>query len=71
MNVTTGRSKLHTSLEDLTLRWDDLRASWNDPVRQDFEDQVWTELEATTLGAIRAMDRLAQVLAQVKRECGE
>jgi hypothetical protein len=69
MNLTTGRTKLHNSLETLTLRWEDTRAGWNDPVRVDFEENCWVNLEAHTNFAIRAIDRLSQTLAQLKREC--
>jgi hypothetical protein len=38
-------------------------------VRLDFEENFWVVIEAQTQFAIRAIDRLAQVMTQARREC--
>jgi hypothetical protein len=42
---------------------------WNDPVRKDFEETYWPALEERVQAAMRAIDRMAQVLAQARQEC--
>jgi len=69
MSLSTGRTKLDACLKTLRLRWEEVRESWNDPVRQDFEEQYWTPLEPLVAGSIRAIDRLDSVLARVRQEC--
>lgn len=69
MNLSTGRSKLHGGLEDLRLHWEEIKVIWNDPVRKDFEEKFWVDLEETVLTAIRGIDRLDQIVRQAQSEC--
>lgn len=69
MNLSTGRSKLHGSLEDLRLHWEEIKIIWNDPVRKEFEEKFWVDLEETVLTAIRGIDRLDQIVRQAQNEC--
>lgn len=70
MSLTASRGKLLTALKELRAQWEETRRRWHDPVAKRFEEQVWGQLEATTLGAIAAMDRLDQVLLRARSECG-
>ena len=65
----TGRGKLYGTLKDLRLRWDDTERLWRDPVRRDFEENVWNPLVELSQAAIRGIDRLDQVLRQMQHEC--
>jgi hypothetical protein len=69
MSLSTGRYQLYSALETLRLHWDDVRPRWSDAVRQVFEEQYWSEIEPRVNGALAAMDRLGQVLGQLRREC--
>ncbi|HEV3143449.1 MAG TPA: hypothetical protein VGZ47_06135 [Gemmataceae bacterium] len=69
ISTATGRGKLYGVLKDLRFKWDELENLWNDPVRKDFEEEVWEELVAQSQNAIRAMDRLAQIMMQMQNEC--
>jgi hypothetical protein len=69
MSLSTGRYQLHSAHETVTLRWDEVRPKWNDPIQQDFEEQYWKQVEPRVNAALAAMDRLGQVLGQLKREC--
>lgn len=69
MNLSTGRTKMSGGLEDLRLHWEEIKANWNDPVRKDFEEKYWVELEEVVLTAVRGIDRLDQVIRQAQNEC--
>ena len=69
ISPATGRGKLYGSLKDLRLRWEDTQKVWDDPVSKDFDEHLWQPLEAQAQSAIRAIDRLAQILHQMQSEC--
>jgi hypothetical protein len=69
VSLSTGRYQLYSSMETLRAHWDEVRPRWSDAVRQDFEEQYWSEIEPRVNGALAAMDRLGQVLSQLRREC--
>jgi hypothetical protein len=61
--------ELSAALKTLRLLWEETRAGWSDAVSRDFEANQWETLETRVVAALRAMDRLAPVLMQAKREC--
>ena len=69
ISTASGRGKLYGVLKDLRFKWDELENLWNDPVRKDFEEEVWEDLVAQSQNAIRAMDRLSQIMMQMQNEC--
>jgi len=69
ISTATGRGKLYGVLKDLRFKWDELETRWDDPVRKDFEEQVWELLVAQSQNAIRAMDRLSQIMMQMQNDC--
>jgi hypothetical protein len=70
MSVSVGRSKLHTALKELRIHWEHVCFRWKDGVARDFEERFWLPLDASTVSTITAMDRLGQVLLQVRQDCG-
>ena len=69
MHLTTSAMELNAALKTLRLLWEETRAGWSDAVSRDFEANHWEVLETRVVAALRAMDRLAPVLMQAKREC--
>jgi hypothetical protein len=69
VDITTDRAKLHNQLKDLNARWQELRGSWDDPVRKEFEEGHWAELDARVRTVLRAMEQLATVMTQVRHDC--
>jgi hypothetical protein len=69
VDITTYRARLYTQLKDLRARWHELQDVWDDPVRKDFEEGHWAELEARVLAALRAMDQLGTTMAQARHDC--
>jgi len=69
MTPGAGRGKLYLSLKELRRRWELTEPGWQDVVRQQFEDKLLTPLDEHTAAALRGIDRLTQVLVQMRQEC--
>jgi hypothetical protein len=69
MGVHEGRGQLHKALKELTIRWLEVRRSWTDVMAEKFEAEQIRPLEADLKSAVSAMDHIANVLAQVRRDC--
>jgi hypothetical protein len=70
MSLGVGRNKLHDALDALDARWQETRKRWGDVVREDFEENYWAPVGPDVQAALRAMDRLTQVLARLRQDCG-
>ena len=69
MSLNSASVELTDGIKTLGAVWDETRAGWTDAVAEDFEQRFWLPLQAQTDDAVGAIDRLAVVLAQVRREC--
>lgn len=69
-SLSTGWAKLHNGLKTVRAQWEETQAVWHDPVRQDFEENVWALLEPSVVGALHGIDRLSQVLNDLQQDCG-
>jgi hypothetical protein len=69
MDLGNERAKLHDRMKDLTVLWVELIREWNDPVRREFEETHWAELQARVQAALRAMDRMDHVIRQTRQDC--
>jgi hypothetical protein len=69
MRLTTGRTKLKQSYENLMLHWEDTRAGWADDARRAFEEIHVEPIEPDIQGALRAIDRLSAIISRMQQEC--
>ena len=69
MGVYEGRGLLSKSLKQLQLRWQEAKSDWNDAASEHFEKKYLEALEADLKAATTAMDHMASVLVQVRRDC--
>jgi hypothetical protein len=69
VNLSTSWIELNDALKNMRLLWEETKAGWKDPVSQDFEERYWVPLENQVVATLRAMDRLAPILARAQREC--
>ncbi len=69
MKTDAGRGRLYDAHKQLQHRWDDVEPHWTDQVRLEFEENIWGPLNQMTAEELRAMDRLAQIFIQARREC--
>jgi hypothetical protein len=69
MSLNAGWVELNDALKKMRQLWDETKQDWNDPASRDFEEHGWQPLEAHVVAALRAIDRLAPVLARAQRDC--
>ena len=69
MGVYEGRGQLSKAIKQLTMRWTEARSSWNDAAAEHFEKKFLEPLEIDLRNAVSAMDHMATVLGQVRRDC--
>lgn len=59
--------ELDTALARLRQRWQTAHAVWDDAASRDFERTYWAEVEQRARETQRAMQALAEVVAQAQR----
>lgn len=69
MGVYEGRGQLAKSVRQLMLRWTETRTDWNDSAAENFEKKYLEPLEIDLRTAVSAMDHMATLLNQVRRDC--
>jgi hypothetical protein len=69
MHLSTGWTELNSALKAMRLQWEEVKNDWNDSVSQDFERQRWEPLAVQVQATLRAIDRLAPILAKAQQEC--
>ena len=71
MGVYEGRGQLGKAMKDLTLRWGEAKLEWDDPVSHALETDFLLPMEVDLRTTLAAMDHIAQVLQQVRKDCTE
>ena len=69
MGLHEARGTLAKAMKELTTSWADVRANWDDVQARQFEETYLRNLEADLRVAAAAMDQVAQVVNQVRRDC--
>jgi hypothetical protein len=69
MGVHEGRGALARAMKDLLIRWTEAKGVWRDAMADQFEEQFLLQLEREIRTATTTMDSMAQMLAQVNRDC--
>ena len=69
MGVYESRGQLAKSMKDLADRWADTKLDWDDVVSRRFEERFLAPLEQDLRNATSAMDHMAHLLGQIRREC--
>lgn len=69
MSLDAGRNSLMKAHKNLQQRWLEVQLYWHDAVQKEFAEQHWEPLGPRIIGALAAVDRLGQVLLQMRREC--
>ncbi|MFM7807372.1 MAG: WXG100 family type VII secretion target [Planctomycetota bacterium] len=71
MSVEGARQRLQASLRDLKSQWEVARSAWQDATAETFGDRYIEELEQAVRTAMPAMEKMAETLVRVRRECGD
>jgi hypothetical protein len=69
MGVYEGRGQLSKAIKQVQMRWQEATSSWNDAASAQFEKKFLEPLDADLRTAATAMDHMAAVLVQVRRDC--
>jgi hypothetical protein len=69
MGVYEGRGQLSKAMKQLQMRWQEAQSSWNDVASVQFEKKFLEPLDADLRTAVTAMDHMAAVLVQARRDC--
>lgn len=71
MGVYEGRGQLGKNLKDLMHKWAEVKGSWEDAQSKQFEEKFLEPLQQDLKNAMAAMDHIAVVIQQVKRDSSE
>ena len=69
MDLSTSLARLAKGIKDLRAIWEEVAPTWNDSMKQRYEDRHVDPLLAAALAAQREMDRLNQTMRQARMEC--
>lgn len=69
MGMHEARGTLAKAFKELTLRWQDTRGQWDDAQAEHFEETFIRTLESDLRTAASAMDQMAILLHQARRDC--
>ena len=69
MRFGTTRSQIYDAQKTAQSHWAATTDVWDDDARRDHEEAVWEPLDRTVSDALRAIDQLTVVFAQIRGEC--
>jgi hypothetical protein len=69
--VLAGSNRLKQGLRALKDQWLITEATWSDTVRTRFEERHLAPLDPAVDAAIGGMQKIAEVLDQVRRDCSD
>ena len=69
--VLAGATHLKQTIRVLQDQWLITEATWSDSVRRRFEERYLAPLEPAVDSAMNGMQKIAEVLDQVRRDCSD
>ena len=69
MSLSGSKSRLAAISKEVSLQWRETRSSWNDGKSQEFERRYMDELLARVDKTVTVIEKLDQILAQVRSDC--
>jgi uncharacterized protein YukE len=69
MGLYEGRGQLSKAMKDLSQRWAETKVAWDDAASRAFEERHMVPLEQAVQQAAGAIDHIATVLHQLRRDC--
>jgi len=69
--VLMGGNRLKQTMRALKDQWLITEATWSDAVRRKFEDRYLAPLDPAVDAAVNGMQKMAEVLDQVRRDCSD
>jgi len=69
MGVYEGRGQLTKAFKNLQMRWAEAKSAWEDAASKHFEEKFINPIEMDLKNAVGAMDHMAAILSQVRKDC--
>jgi hypothetical protein len=69
MGLQESRGKIGRSMQDLLSLWTSTQVHWKDANSEKFEEKYLRPLQMDVRTATTAMDEMASLLSQIRREC--
>jgi hypothetical protein len=69
--VIAGSNRMKQAIKALREHWLNTEATWNDSVRQRFEDRYLEPLDPAVDAAQIGMQKLAELLDKIRRDCSD
>ena len=69
MRFGGNRSQLYDAQKTARARWEDVQTIWHDETTRDFDENTWQPLDQQVSDALRAIDQLSVMFAQIRGEC--
>jgi hypothetical protein len=70
MSMNTAQNRLKQATKELTIHWDAARASWDDTMSRRFHESHLAHLEPMIRTTVAAMEKMSELLAKARQECG-
>lgn len=69
MKLGASRSQLDDGLKTLRAKWEAVGEVWSDPIKVEFEEQLYVPLERQSSDVLRAIDQISALFGQIRSEC--
>lgn len=69
MSMRVAQAQLQDAVKKLNARWEKASSSWSDVASQRFEETYLEPMRMNTARACGAMQRMAEVISRVTRDC--
>jgi hypothetical protein len=69
MRFGATRSQIYDAQKTARARWAATEDAWDDAVRREHGETVWEPLDAEVSDTLRAIDLVAVLFTQIRREC--
>ena len=70
-NVMAGSNRLRHAIRALREHWQATESTWNDSVRQRFEERYLKPLDPATDAAVLGLQKFAEILDRVRRDLSD
>lgn len=70
MSMNTAQNRLKQAAKELNIHWETARSSWDDTMSRRFHESHLAPLEPTIRASVAAMEKMSELLAKARQECG-
>jgi hypothetical protein len=69
VSLNASKSRLAALSKDLTVRWEQTRASWTDARSREFEQHYMETLQSSVNAALVNIETLERIIAKIRSDC--